>query len=98
MAHLFPGLHPDGFEAADSGWPRGLQRIAAEAWRRAEAGELTDQELYCSDATWCGKSYYGLKEYDNALESVEEAIERDKNFREALELRNSIKNDMDKEK
>ena len=54
VAYLFPGLHPDGFEAADSGWPRVLKRFAAEAWRRAEAGELSDQELYCSDAAWSG--------------------------------------------
>jgi len=54
VAYLFPGLHPDGFEAADSGWPRGLKRFAAEAWRRADAGELSDHELYCSDAQWCG--------------------------------------------
>jgi len=47
---LFPGLHPDGFEEADSGWPRVLRRVAAEAWRRAEAGELSDDELYCYQA------------------------------------------------
>ena len=40
MAYLHPGLHPDGYESADSGWPRGLRRFAAEAWRRADAGEL----------------------------------------------------------
>lgn len=54
VAYLFPGLHPDGFEDADSGWPRILKRFAAEAWRRAEAGELTDEELYPSDAQWSG--------------------------------------------
>jgi hypothetical protein len=54
VAYLFPGLHPDGFEDADSGWPRSLKRFAAEAWRRAEAGELAVEELYCSDASWCG--------------------------------------------
>lgn len=54
VAHLFPGLHPDGFEAADSGWPRVVQRFAAEAWRRAETGELSEEELYPSDASWCG--------------------------------------------
>jgi hypothetical protein len=52
VAYLFPGLHPDGFEDADSGWPRVLKDFAAEAWRRVEAGELV--ELYCSDAAWCG--------------------------------------------
>ena len=50
IAYLHPGLHPDGYEAADSGWPRGLRRFAAEAWRRADAGELTDNELYCYQA------------------------------------------------
>ena len=54
VAYLFPGLHPDGFEAAGSGWPHGLHRFAAEAWRRVEAGEITEGELYPSDAQWCG--------------------------------------------
>jgi hypothetical protein len=54
IAYLFPGLHPDGFEDADSGWPRVLRRFAAEAWRRAEAGELDDAELYPADAQWSG--------------------------------------------
>ncbi len=54
IAYLFPGLHPDGFEDAESGWPRVLRRFAAEAWRRAEAGELNDEELYPSDAQWSG--------------------------------------------
>ena len=31
-----------------------LKRFAAEAWRRAEAGVLADEELYCSDAAWSG--------------------------------------------
>lgn len=50
LAYLFPGLHPDGYEEADGGWPRVPRRFAAEAWRRAEAGELTDNELYCYQA------------------------------------------------
>jgi hypothetical protein len=54
VAYLFPGLHPDGYEHSESGWPRALKRFAGEAWRRAEAGELADNELYCSDAQWCG--------------------------------------------
>ena len=54
VAYLFPGLHPDGFEDAASGWPHGLKRFAAEAWRRAEAGEITEEELYPCDASWCG--------------------------------------------
>ncbi len=54
IAYLFPGLHPDGFEDAESGWPRVLRRFAAEAWRRADASELDDAELYPSDAQWAG--------------------------------------------
>jgi hypothetical protein len=54
IAYLFPGLHPDGYDDAESGWPHILKRIAAEAWRRADAGELADEELYCCDAQWCG--------------------------------------------
>jgi hypothetical protein len=54
VAYLFPGLHPDGFDDPESGWPVVLKRFAAEAWRRAEAGELGDVELYPSDAQWAG--------------------------------------------
>jgi len=54
IAYLFPGLHPDGFEDAESGWPRVLHRFAGEAWRRASAGELAEEELYCCDAQWAG--------------------------------------------
>ena len=54
LAYLYPGLHPDGYADADSGWPRILKRFAAEAWRRAAAGELADEELYACDAQWSG--------------------------------------------
>jgi hypothetical protein len=54
VAYLYPGLHPDGYRLKDSGWPRILKRFAAEAWRRARAGQLADEELYCSDAAWAG--------------------------------------------
>ena len=47
-------MHPDVYEAAESGWPRVLRRFAAEAWRRADAGELADEELYASDSAWSG--------------------------------------------
>src|SRR5208282_3767752 len=63
------GLHPDGFEEADSGWPRVLKRFAAEAWRRAEAGELADEELYPSDAQWSGL-------YDRMFLHTADEIER----------------------
>jgi hypothetical protein len=69
VAYLFPGLHPDGFEETDSGWPRVLKRFAAEAWRRAEAGELADEELYPSDAQWSGL-------YDRMFLHTADEIER----------------------
>jgi len=54
VAYAFPGLHPDAYEDTGSGWPRVLKRFAAEAWRRADAGELADGELYPCDAQWSG--------------------------------------------
>jgi hypothetical protein len=54
VAYLFPGLHPDGFDEPHSGWPPVLKRFAAEAWRRAEAGGLEDEELYPAAAQWSG--------------------------------------------
>lgn len=54
LAYLHPGLHPDGYEERGSGWPAAFRPMAAEAWRRADAGELSDDELYPSDAQWCG--------------------------------------------
>jgi len=54
VAYAFPGLHPDGYEDPESGWPRALRRFAAEAWRRADAGELADEDLYPCDAQWAG--------------------------------------------
>lgn len=53
-AYLFPGLHPDGYDDADSGWPYGIRRFAAGAWRRADAGELADEELHPGGAAWSG--------------------------------------------
>jgi len=47
-------VNPDRFPETDSGGPRALHRFAAEAWRRAEAGELPAEALYPSDAQWCG--------------------------------------------
>jgi hypothetical protein len=46
----YHGLDADGYEDPDSGRPRMLRRVAAEAWRRADAGELADNELYCYQA------------------------------------------------
>ena len=69
LAYLHPGLHPDGYASAESGWPRVLRRFAAEAWRRAEAGELADDELYPADAQWCGL-------YDRMFPHAAEEMER----------------------
>jgi hypothetical protein len=54
LAYLEPGLHPDGYEYGDSGWPENLKPYAAEAWKRYRLGELGDSEMYCSYATWAG--------------------------------------------
>jgi len=67
VAYAFPGLHPDGYKDEGSGWPRALRRFAAEAWRRAEAGELS--ALYPGDAQWAGL-------YDRLLEREEDETER----------------------
>jgi hypothetical protein len=54
VAYLFPTLHPDEYQETDGGWPCVLKRFAAEAWRRADAGQLADEELYASDSQWSG--------------------------------------------
>lgn len=69
VAYLFPGLHPDGFGEASSGWPRVLRRFAAEIWRRFEAGEVGEAELYPSDAQWAGI-------YDRMLVHLPDETER----------------------
>ena len=38
----------------ESGWPVVLAPVAKEAWRRYEADELKDDELYCSEAVGAG--------------------------------------------
>lgn len=69
VAYAFPGLHPDGYDDEGSGWPRALKRFAADAWRRADAGELSDEELYPCDAQWAGL-------YDRMLEREEDETGR----------------------
>ncbi len=44
VAYLYPGFHPDEWQ--DWTGPAEIKPLLAEAWRRAEAGELTDNELY----------------------------------------------------
>lgn len=54
LVYLNPGLHPDGYESAGSGWTAQQSPLAQEAWRRATLGELSDEELYPADAAWAG--------------------------------------------
>jgi hypothetical protein len=51
VAWLYPGLHPDGFEYRGSGWPKALKPLAGEAFRRRNAGTISDNELYPYQAT-----------------------------------------------
>ena len=49
--HIFeqyPGLHPDGFDDVDSGWPENLKSVCAEMWRRAEspASSIKPEQMY----------------------------------------------------
>jgi hypothetical protein len=69
VAYLFPGLHPEGYEHAESGWPRVLKRFAAEAWRRADIGELAEEEVYCCDAQWSGL-------YDRMFSHTQDEMDR----------------------
>lgn len=49
VAYLYPGFHPDDWELWEG--PTEIKPLLAEAWRRAEAGLLTDNELYPYQAT-----------------------------------------------
>ena len=54
IAYLYPGLHADAFDEPGDGWPRILRPLAEEAWRRHDAGLLSDAHLYPADAAWAG--------------------------------------------
>lgn len=54
IAYLHPGLHPDHYFDEDGGWEGKLRDFATEAWARFEDGRITDDQLYPSDAQWCG--------------------------------------------
>jgi hypothetical protein len=48
LCWLNPGLHPDDYEEwQDAGW----KHFAADAFRRLEAGEIDDTELYPAEAS-----------------------------------------------
>ena len=51
---LYPGLHPDGYDEDWEGEFEVYRPLAAEAFKRADAGELDDDELYPADATQSG--------------------------------------------
>jgi len=44
----YPGLHPDGFDDKESGWPEELKPICAEMWRRVEIREskVNEEHMY----------------------------------------------------
>jgi hypothetical protein len=44
----YHGLHPDGFDDMDSGWPEELKPICAEMWRRVEslASSVKPDQMY----------------------------------------------------
>lgn len=46
VAFLYPGIHADEFDNPTGGWPDELKPVAAEAFRRADAGRMADDELY----------------------------------------------------
>jgi hypothetical protein len=75
LAYLEPGLHPDGYELEDSGWPENLKPYAAEAWRRHELGELSSSEFYCSYATWAGV-YDRMNSHTQEEQQLREQISR----------------------
>lgn len=58
--------------------------------------ENKNDEFYKYALYLRAKGYYGLKDYENSLISVDEAIDMDKNFKEAIELRDLIKGETDK--
>jgi hypothetical protein len=39
-----PGLHPDGFDDQNSGWPEELKSVCAEMWRRVDLDDSTINE------------------------------------------------------
>lgn len=45
---IHPGLHPDGFDDPDSGWPDELRPVCAEMWRRVDLKDSTicEEHMY----------------------------------------------------
>ncbi|PTX92320.1 DNA cytosine methyltransferase [Opitutus sp. ER46] len=55
ILHIEPRLMTPYY--VQSGWPVLLEPVVTEAWRRYHAGELKDDEFYCSEATQAGLKY-----------------------------------------
>jgi DNA (cytosine-5)-methyltransferase 1 len=58
----------------DSGWPVLLAPVAAEAWRRYEAGELKDDEFYCSEAVVAGMCHRNPALVDGVKQEREKMV------------------------
>jgi hypothetical protein len=72
IAFLNPGLHPDEYQNPDGGWPEELKVFAEEAFRRSEAGELADDELYCYEQAMKGlDAKENMKVNLNKIEIIE---------------------------
>ena len=54
VAYVYPGSHPDDYDSPGCSLPKQFLPLAKDAWRRNEAGELTDDIIYPSDAAWAG--------------------------------------------
>ena len=46
VVYLNPGLHTDNFHDPEYNCVTYVHSVLAEAWRRSDAGELTEEELY----------------------------------------------------
>lgn len=54
VAYVYPGFHPDDYDSPGCSLPKQFLLLAKDAWRRNEAGELTDEMIYPSDAAGAG--------------------------------------------
>ena len=46
LVYLLPGLHADRYFEPGNGLTRKVNAMLAEVWRRADEGQMTDDELY----------------------------------------------------
>ncbi|MGD0390992.1 MAG: DNA cytosine methyltransferase [Tepidisphaeraceae bacterium] len=57
-----------------SGWPVALAPVAKDAWRRYQAGELKDDEFYCSRAVLAGMVHRNPGLLDDVGQKTEEML------------------------